>query len=38
MPTTKCKIKFCKVYAWQKPKSQSGTFIYAFSRNLCFDS
>ena len=38
MPTRKFEIKFCKVYARQKPKSQSGAFIYTFSKNLCFNS
>ena len=27
--------KFCKVFAQQKSKSKSGTFMYKFSRNLC---
>ena len=30
--------KFCKVCAQQKSKNKSGTFIYKFSRNLCFNS
>ena len=29
---------FCKVCAQQKSKNKSGTFIYKFSRNLCFNS
>ena len=29
---------FCKFYARQKSKNKSGTFVYKFSRNLCFNS
>ena len=29
--------KFCKGCARQKSKNKSGTFIYKFSRNLCFN-
>ena len=31
-------LKFCKVCARQKSKNECSTFIYKFSRNLCFSS
>ena len=30
--------KFCEVYGRQKTKYKSGTFIYVFSRSLCFNT
>ena len=41
MPTTKCKIEFFKLLqslCRAKSKNKSDTFIYTFSRNLCFTS
>ena len=42
MPTAKCKIEFTEVLeslrTAKKTKYKFGTFIYTFSRNLCFNS
>ena len=41
IPTTKCKIEFSAVLqslCTAKTKSKSDTFIYTFSRKLCFNS